>query len=168
MKKGASTLFQVWDSLPAPAPIGDSPGQALAEARGPCPFLKLGDSPANLLINQGGYGHTTRAPPGASLPSGFRTRNLQILDPAFKPLRCSGDKHLTSFCLLGFISDVLWGSISDVLHLLQRRKQILARKKENTARPVYIAKNHGPRGISEATFSWHVSGKSAGKRARAE
>jgi hypothetical protein len=51
----------------------------------------LGDSPANLLINQGGYGHTTRAPPGVSLPSGSRTRNLQILDPAFKPLRCSGD-----------------------------------------------------------------------------
>jgi hypothetical protein len=52
---------------------------------------KLGDSPANLLINQGGYGHITRAPPGVSLPSGSRTRNLQILDPAFKPLRCSGD-----------------------------------------------------------------------------
>jgi hypothetical protein len=28
---------------------------------------KLGDSPANLLINQGGYGHTTRAQPGVSL-----------------------------------------------------------------------------------------------------
>jgi hypothetical protein len=28
---------------------------------------KLGDSPANILINQGGYGHTTRAPPGVSL-----------------------------------------------------------------------------------------------------
>jgi hypothetical protein len=52
---------------------------------------KLGDSPANLLINQGDYGHTTRAPPGASLPSGSRARNLRILDPAFKPLRCSGD-----------------------------------------------------------------------------
>jgi hypothetical protein len=26
--------------------------------------LKLGDSPANLLINQGFHGHTTRAPPG--------------------------------------------------------------------------------------------------------
>jgi hypothetical protein len=52
---------------------------------------KLGDSPANLLINQGGYGHTTRALPGVSLPSGSRTRNLQTLDPAFKPLRCSRD-----------------------------------------------------------------------------
>jgi hypothetical protein len=38
-----------------------------------------------------GYGHTTRATPGVSLPSGSRTRNLQILDPAYKPLRCSGD-----------------------------------------------------------------------------
>jgi hypothetical protein len=57
---------------------------------------KLGDSPANLLINQGGYGHTTRVPPGVSLPSGSRTRNLQILDPAFKPLRCSGDTQLSA------------------------------------------------------------------------
>jgi hypothetical protein len=52
--------------------------------------IKLGDSPANFLINQEGYGHTTRAPPGVSLPSGSRTWNFQILDPAFKPLRCSG------------------------------------------------------------------------------
>jgi hypothetical protein len=57
--------------------------------------IKLGDSPANLLINEGGYGHTTRAPPGVSLPSGSRTRNLQILDPVFKPLRCSGDSCVT-------------------------------------------------------------------------
>ena len=38
-----------------------------------------------------GYGHTTRATPGVSLPSGSRTRNLRILDPEYKPLRCSGD-----------------------------------------------------------------------------
>jgi hypothetical protein len=53
----------------------------------------IGDTPANSLVNQGGYGHTTRAPPGVSLPSGSRARNLQILDPAFKPLRCSGDTY---------------------------------------------------------------------------
>jgi hypothetical protein len=37
------------------------------------------------------YGHTTRAPPGVSLPSRSRTWNLRILDPAFKPLRYSWD-----------------------------------------------------------------------------
>jgi hypothetical protein len=46
----------------------------LEEAEEPkelCTSLKLGDSPANLLINQWGYGHTTRALPGVSLPSGL-------------------------------------------------------------------------------------------------
>jgi hypothetical protein len=36
------------------------------------------------FINQPrSYGHTSRAPPGVSLPSGSRTRTLQILDPAY-------------------------------------------------------------------------------------
>jgi hypothetical protein len=65
------------------------------------PQAQLGNSPANLLINQGGYGHTTREPPGVSLPSGSRTRNLQILDPAFKPLRCSGDSLICPLMVPG-------------------------------------------------------------------
>jgi hypothetical protein len=64
--------------------------------RNACPLLKRLHTKVSrfwipLSINQGGYGRTSRATPGASLPSGSRTRNLQILDPAFKPLHCSGD-----------------------------------------------------------------------------
>jgi hypothetical protein len=41
------------------------------------------------LFNQGGHGHTPRAPPGVSLPSGSRTRNPRILDPSYRPPRKS-------------------------------------------------------------------------------
>jgi hypothetical protein len=42
--------------------------------------------PSQFMNQPGGYGHTTRATPWVSLPSGSRTRNLKILDPAYKPL----------------------------------------------------------------------------------
>ncbi len=47
-----------------------------------------------------GYGHTTRAPPGVSLPSGSRTRNLRILCPAYKPQGCSGDTDTRAYIVI--------------------------------------------------------------------
>jgi hypothetical protein len=55
------------------------------------PVKKTWGFPSQFINQPRGYGHTTRATPGVSLPSGSRTRNLQILDPAYKPLRYSGD-----------------------------------------------------------------------------
>jgi hypothetical protein len=50
--------------------------------------LQLGDFPGQLINQPRGY---TKATPWVSLPTWSRIRNLQILDPAYKPLRCSGD-----------------------------------------------------------------------------
>jgi hypothetical protein len=49
--------------------------------------------PSQFINQPRGYGHTTRATPGVSLPCGSRTRNLQILDTAsaYKPLCSSED-----------------------------------------------------------------------------
>jgi hypothetical protein len=49
--------------------------------------------PSQFINQPTGYGHTTRATPGVSLPSGSRTRNLQILDLVYKPPRCLGDDY---------------------------------------------------------------------------
>jgi hypothetical protein len=46
--------------------------------------------PSQFIIRPRGQGYTSRAKPGVSLPSRLRTRNLRILDPAYKPLRYSG------------------------------------------------------------------------------
>jgi hypothetical protein len=62
-------------------------------------FLKAGDSkvgdpsPYPKFNHSRGYGHTgtSRAPPGASFPRRYRTRNLRFFDPAYESLRYSGD-----------------------------------------------------------------------------
>jgi hypothetical protein len=48
--------------------------------------------PSQFIDQPRGYGLTTRGTPA-------RTRNLQILDPAYKPLRCSGDNHYGAGCM---------------------------------------------------------------------
>jgi hypothetical protein len=60
----------------------------------PCAFLRLlpyhprihackrGGFPSQFMNQPRGHGHTARAPPGVSLPSGSRTRNLRILATA--------------------------------------------------------------------------------------
>jgi hypothetical protein len=55
--------------------------------------------PSQFINQPRGYGRTTRATPGVSLPSGSRTRNLRILDAAHKPLRCSGDASELVVCV---------------------------------------------------------------------
>jgi hypothetical protein len=61
-----------------------------------CMTVKTWEFPSQFSNQPRGYGHTTRAPPGVSLPSGSRTRNLRILDLAYKPLRWSGDSDSDS------------------------------------------------------------------------
>jgi hypothetical protein len=46
--------------------------------------------PSQLIKQPRSYSHTSRAPPGVSLPSRSRARNLRILDPAYKPFTLLG------------------------------------------------------------------------------
>ncbi len=64
--------------------------------------------PSQFINQSRGYGHTTRAPPGVSLPSGSRTRNLQILDPAFKPLIYLGCYIIGRDCGITVVISQLW------------------------------------------------------------
>jgi hypothetical protein len=81
---------QVFRPMPGPAPPFLFSNPLLR-------VLKTWGFPSQFINQPRGYGHTTRATPGVSLPSGSRTRNLRILDPAYKPLRCSGDTPITHF-----------------------------------------------------------------------
>jgi hypothetical protein len=49
--------------------------------------------PSQFVNQPRGNGHTTRTPPGVSLPSRSRARYLQVLNHACKPLRYSEDVH---------------------------------------------------------------------------
>jgi hypothetical protein len=62
-------------------------------------MCKLVDSPASFLINQGVMPTLQERRLGyhSRLPIGSRTRNLQILDPVYKPLRCLGDIYHISY-----------------------------------------------------------------------